>query len=466
MNCKFCNVQIPDDSEVCPFCGEDLTQEPEQAVDTPAQEQVASDQTWSSEDFYEETPPVASSKKKNWTFALAIVGAVAALLALAVVLLMWLGVEFKLPTNDIFCKDTYAVEQEQAVEKADVVVAKIGDAELTNVQLQIYYRTQVMDFVNYYGSYLQTVGLDYTQPLSSQTCYFDETMTWEQYFIDIAIQTWQSYQTIALQAQADGFALDEEWETELAAIPESLEEQATAGEYDSVEAMLQDVLGPGCTMDDYMAYIRLNALAQEYYATRSQELQPTDEDAEAYFLENEASFAEAGVTQESGLVSSVRHILVTPETEEAAEDSEATDTTITQEQWDACLAQAQTILDEWKNGDATEESFAALATAHTDDPGSATNGGLYENITPTSSYVENFLNWSVDMTRQPGDTEIVKTEYGYHIMYFVSGEPWWLNQARTQLQADRTTEMLEQAKEDFHMKVNYRKIALVEPALA
>ena len=30
-----------------------------------------------------------------------------------------------------------------------------------------------------------------------------------------------------------------------------------------------------------------------------------------------------------------------------------------------------------------------------------------------------FLNWAIDTQRKPGDCEIVKTQYGYHIIYYV-----------------------------------------------
>ena len=56
-------------------------------------------------------------------------------------------------------------------------------------------------------------------------------------------------------------------------------------------------------------------------------------------------------------------------------------------------------------------------TAKCTDTGSNTNGGLYENITP-GSMADTFDAWCFDETRQPGDTGIVETQYGYHIMYF------------------------------------------------
>ena len=41
-------------------------------------------------------------------------------------------------------------------------------------------------------------------------------------------------------------------------------------------------------------------------------------------------------------------------------------------------------------------------------------------------YVKAFTDWSIDAARKPGDTGIVETEYGYHIMYYVksTGTKW------------------------------------------
>ena len=68
----------------------------------------------------------------------------------------------------------------------------------------------------------------------------------------------------------------------------------------------------------------------------------------------------------------------------------------------------------------TEKDFSAMVTENTDDTASAATGGLYENIRISNSFVENFETWSFDPARKAGDTGIVETEYGYHIMYFVS----------------------------------------------
>ena len=115
-------------------------------------------------------------------------------------------------------------------------------------------------------------------------------------------------------------------------------------------------------------------------------------------------------------MSNVRHLLVKFE---GGTEDESGSVTYSDEEKAAAKEKAEGYLNTWKEGDATEESFIALVKEHTDDEGSAENGGLYENINRDSSYVANFLNWSIDESRKAGDTEIVETEYGYHIMYYV-----------------------------------------------
>lgn len=111
----------------------------------------------------------------------------------------------------------------------------------------------------------------------------------------------------------------------------------------------------------------------------------------------------------------VRHILVG--FEGGTTDSNGS-TTYSDEEKAAARTEAESILAQWKAGDKTEDSFAALATEKTDDTASAETGGLYEDISPASNYVTAFKEWALDDSRKPGDTGIVETEYGYHVMYY------------------------------------------------
>ena len=114
----------------------------------------------------------------------------------------------------------------------------------------------------------------------------------------------------------------------------------------------------------------------------------------------------------------VRHILVAPDhpTDEA-EDAHADGETYSDEEIAAARKTAEEIYAEWKAGEATEDSFAELANEKSDD-GDGTTGGLYQNVIP-GQMVQAFNDWCFDASRKPGDTGIVDTQYGSHIMYFV-----------------------------------------------
>ena len=118
-------------------------------------------------------------------------------------------------------------------------------------------------------------------------------------------------------------------------------------------------------------------------------------------------------------MNNVRHILVS--FTGGTTDDEG-NTVYSDEEKATALAEAEEILAAYEAGEMTEEAFTALALEHSDDVDSYGNvnyEGLYENIVPSSGYVENFLNWAIDDARTPGETGIVETEYGYHVMYFV-----------------------------------------------
>ena len=119
----------------------------------------------------------------------------------------------------------------------------------------------------------------------------------------------------------------------------------------------------------------------------------------------------------------------------------------TDDEYTAAQEKAQDLLDQWKAGEATEDSFAALAVTNSADSGSASNGGLYTGLSSIDSMEPNFLNWALDPARQPGDTGIVKNETsaikGWHIMYFVGwDDPSWKCTARSDLQSADASQWL------------------------
>ncbi len=114
---------------------------------------------------------------------------------------------------------------------------------------------------------------------------------------------------------------------------------------------------------------------------------------------------------------SVRHILI----KAVDEDGDGTySDEEKQKAYDAVLA----IQEEWLAGEATEESFATLANLKSEDSGSNTNGGLYENIYK-GQMVEEFDAFCF-AGHEHGDYGIVYGETssyaGYHLIYFVNAD--------------------------------------------
>ena len=143
---------------------------------------------------------------------------------------------------------------------------------------------------------------------------------------------------------------------------------------------------------------------------------------ETYVVESDGTYYVYMLTKEpardESMTVNVRHILFNIQ-EHAGEDG---DMDAAREE---CRQLAEDCLERYNEGDKTEDSFAALANELTEDPGSNTNGGLYENVYE-GEMVQPFNDWCFDASRQPGDTDIVETDYGMHVMYFVgnAGEFW------------------------------------------
>ena len=113
------------------------------------------------------------------------------------------------------------------------------------------------------------------------------------------------------------------------------------------------------------------------------------------------------------------------------------------------------ILMDWANGEATEASFAALANKHSQDGGSNTKGGLYEQVY-AGQMVNEFGTWCFDETRKPGDTGIIYSEdTGAHVMYFVGEDrPYWEVQVIDSLKSKAYTEWYEGKTAGYDYVIN------------
>ena len=374
-------------------------------------------------------------------------------------------VEYTIPADgnpdDVTCKGSYTASDADVIASRDTVVATAGEYELTVGQLQVYYWMQVREFLSQYGSYLSYFGLDYTHGLDAQLCPAVEGQTWQQYFLSQALLCWQSYQSMAAEAEKNGVEMPAEYREEMNSLSDELAQSAESSGLDSVDALLTAMLGGAATYDDYAGFLNLYYEGLGYYAQVTESYSVTDAEIEAYFDENAASYAENGIDKDDVLVN-VRHILIMPEgatsdtirTEEFSEDA-----------WAAGEKRAKDVLEMWKTGEMTEDSFAALAREHSEDDGSKANGGLYEDVSEGQMVAE-FNDWCFDAGRQPGDFDIVKTDFGYHIMYFCQSRPQWKDYAREDLLARMTNDFVAETADRYPLAVSYDKILLAFVDLA
>ena len=451
------------------------------AEDTAAEEAAAEETAASEEEVPAEETKPEEKKATPGKMALVIAGIVVVIAVIAALLMSGTKTEapaqnseaapvettVPVPTvpadgnpDDETCKGTYTVTDEEAVANADTVVVTIGDHTLTNAQLQAFYWMQVQSFLSSeYGSYMMMYGvLDDTQPLDTQVCAMTGSGTWQQFFLKESLNTWQNYLALADRAKEEGLKLSEEEQTMLDSIEETMQANAEYYGLASVEELLKHNIGAGADLEDYVYFQEMLMLGNQYYDAQIAKMEPTAEEVEAFFAEHEAQYAESGITKDGKLVD-VRHVLFKPQ------GATADATTYTDEEWAACEAKAQSMLDEWAAGARDEESFAAMANTYSEDPGSNTTGGLYEDV-QQGQMVPEFDAWCFDETREPGHYGMVKTTYGYHLMYYVGGTPIWENYARQDMISEKTGQMLSSLAENYLMEVDYSKITLAQVNLA
>lgn len=415
----------------------------------------------------------------------------------------------------------------------------VGDIEISKDEYQFNFHSNYASFVNYYSSYLSSIGLDTSKDLSAQM--YDEDTTWEQYFEEQTRTSLVDTVGLSETAKAEGITLDEERQAEVdsyvadmkaSAKSEGLslgaysrgvfgrkldeetirssltrillaeqysehlydsfeysdeeltaEYEANVNDYDTVEYLLlpifADIPDQENMTDDEYADVTANAMAEakekaeELFETiaggsdtasetafnnvairYTKDLLEEEEDKEEVtaelFLETahgqdevvETSGAEwlydasrkAGDIavledtegyslylfrnreKESYSVVDVRHILVPFN----ANNTEATSTT----EDNKAKSGAEELLASFKAAGATEEAFATLAKANGTDA-TAVEGGLMEDI-KQGDMVAEFDAWIFDEARKEGDYDIVKTQYGYHLVYFQgAGEEAW-----------------------------------------
>lgn len=129
------------------------------------------------------------------------------------------------------------------------------------------------------------------------------------------------------------------------------------------------------------------------------------------------------------------------------------------------------ILEEWKSGAATEDSFAELCKKYTQDTSAVENGGLFEQVTKTGM-TEELSNWIFDNSRQAGDTVAITVSDTTYVLYYIGqDQPEWKINIKNTLVSDTMSQHMQDITADVTVedpkgKLNYLKVQAEESVAA
>ena len=201
----------------------------------------------------------------------------------------------------------------------------------------------------------------------------------------------------------------------------------------------------GVTLAQYKKYIENDLLSQKYKSYLSDNLKPSDAEISKVFEENKSQYDKI----------TVRHILFL--TQDAAGQP------LSDELKQEAKNKAEETLAKINAG----EDMKELAIAKSEDPSVTENEGQfvfdkfgmydkegnYTEFTIYSSLDEDFLNWSLNAAK--GETGIVESQYGYHVMKVEDREPAVYENIKTKISSQILEEKLDEEIENWKKDDRY-----------
>ena len=377
--------------------------------------------------------------------------------------------------ENISCKGTYTTENFDG----NQVVARIEDQELNNNKLNILYRLAV----NGYQAEEGQPSPDFSKPLDSQVCELEgDHITWQQYFLQQALDGWSSIQGLerrshlkmvrnelnfavdherhdkymvdvpvndtVLYGEDASFRLSRQEKPYMEKLPESMAELAGKKGYSSLQEMVRGEFGPSVTEKDFNDLVYLANYAYLYFISLSYDPKPTDEELGEIMKKMPEAW---------GSVVDMRHILLISDQASIGEDGKL----IADEAgWADTYNQALYVLKLFRNGKRRDEvGFSVYAHDYTRDEGSRLSGGLYTNI-HKGQMVKPLDDWLFDPARQPGDTDLVKTDYGWHAVYFSGRRDERIPEAKRIFREQKMQLIMDEIAYNYPVTIEYDKIQL------
>lgn len=437
-----------------------------------------------------------------------------------------------------------------------------GEA-VNKVEFDYQYNLTKNNYITQYGSYLTYFGLDTSKDLSTQM--YSDTLTWQDYFEQNAVESLKQNKALMAEAKAAGFTYDttDEYNTFKETIKTSA---ASAGI--SEKEYVRSIYGSYATMGRIEEYVKNDMVMNAYYQKLQEDNAPSDDEIQSYYEENKATYdsvdyrlttieadlptepteladpveattapdadtdgtATTDTTQDTAYQPSDAEIAKAMEDAKVlADDAEQTvakdgeahenekkssvnylisdwlfddarkagDTTVITNDNSHCYyavafekryldetpsadvrviiptedKTGEEILEEWKNGAATEDSFAELCKKYTQDTSAVEKGGLFEQVTKTGM-TEELSNWIFDNSRQAGDTVAITVSDTTYVLYYIGqDQPEWKINIKNTLVSDTMSQHMQDITADVTVedpkgKLNYLKVQAEESAAA
>lgn len=440
----------------------------------------------------------------------------------------------------------------------------INGEKVNKVEFDYAYNTSKNNYITQYGSYLSYFGLDTSKDLSTQM--YSDTLTWQDYFEQNAVESLKQNKALMAEAKAAGFTYDttDEYNT----FKETIKTSAAAAGVSDKE-YVRSIYGSYATMGRIEEYVKNDMVMNAYYQKLQEDNAPSDDEIQSYYEENKATYDSvdyrlttieadlptepteladpveetaadtAGTTDGTTAADSTQDTAYQPSDAEIAkamddakvlaDDAEQTvakdgeahenekkssvnymisdwlfddarkagDTTVITNDNSHCYyvvafekryldetpsadvrviiptedKTGEEILEEWKNGAATEDSFAELCKKYTQDTSAVENGGLFEQVTKTGM-TEELSNWIFDSSRQAGDTVAITASDTTYVLYYIGqDQPEWKINIKNTLVSDTMSQHMQDITADVTVedpkgKLNYLKVQAEESAAA
>lgn len=440
----------------------------------------------------------------------------------------------------------------------------INGEEVNKVEFDYVYNTTKNNYITQYGSYLSYFGLDTSKDLSTQM--YSDTLTWQDYFEQNAVESLKQNKALMEEAKAAGFTYDttDEYNT----FKETIKTSAAAAGVSDKE-YVRSIYGSYATMGRIEEYVKNDMVMNAYYQKLQEDNAPSDDEIQSYYEENKATYDSVdyrlttieadlptepteladpveetaadttGTTDGTAATDTTQDTAYQPSDAEIAkamddakvlaDDAEQTvvkdgeahenekkssvnymisdwlfddarkagDTTVITNDNSHCYyavafekryldetpsadvrviiptedKTGEEILEEWKNGAATEDSFAELCKKYTQDTSAVENGGLFEQVTKTGM-TEELSNWIFDSSRQAGDTVAITVSDTTYVLYYIGqDQPEWKINIKNTLVSDTMSQHVQDITADVTVedpkgKLNYLKVQAEESAAA